>query len=163
MRIRHALVALALLALTGCAAPAPEPTSTPTAAASPSAVPSPTADVVVESCGAPTTAPTEGAAPVIDCIFPDPETYQLCTQRTQRLALELRWATANADRVFIAYGRHDDAEAASFTGAQPPVGSYSADGELRHDCREVATTYTITAKGEGGTTSEVFHLQTRLP
>lgn len=36
------------------------------------------------------------------------------------------------------------------------------DGSLRHDCSETATTYTITAKGDGGTTSEVFHLLTRL-
>ena len=111
----------------------------------------------------PTTDSTAGAAPVIDCIYPDPEAYVLCTKRTQRLPLELRWATVNADRVFIAYGSHDDAEPVAFTGALPPVGVYDGGGELRHECAEVATSYTITAKGEGGMTSEVFHLQTRLP
>jgi len=155
MRPLHTLIPLFLLALAGCATPAPETSATATAAASP------TADA--QSCAAPTTTATPGGPPVIDCIYPDPTAYLLCTQRTQKLPLELRWATVNADRVYIAYGEHDDAEPAAFTGAVPPVGSYDDGGALRHDCGEVVTTYTITAKGDGGTTSEVFHLQTRLP
>jgi len=163
MRTRYALVVLALLALTGCAAPTTEPSSAPTAEPAASAGSSPTAEVGAGSCAVPTTDSTAGAAPVIDCIYPDPEAYVLCTKRTQRLPLELRWAAVNADRVFIAYGSHDDAEPVAFTGTLPPVGVYDGGGELRHECAEVATAYTITAKGEGGMTSEVFHLQTRLP
>ena len=88
--------------------------------------------------------------------------YLLCSQRTQRLPLELQWAVVNADRVFIAYGEHADAEAASFTGPLPAVGTFDADGQLRHECSETSTTYTITAKGDGGVTSQVFYLLTRL-
>ncbi len=154
MRTRLAVVAVALLALAGCSTPAPgdtpvaEPTPTPTA---------------VESCGTPTTAASPGSAPVIDCIYPDPTSYLLCTQRSQRLPLELRWATVNADRVFLAYGEHEDAEPVAFTGTLPPVGAYDDGGDLRHDCAQPVTTYTITAKGDAGSTTEVFHLQTRLP
>ena len=156
MRPNHALVTVSLLvALAGCASAAPsDPTPTPDPS-SPGAVAS--------SCAAPSTPESPGAAPVIDCIYPDPTAYLLCTQRTQRLPLELRWATVGADRVFLAYGEHADAEAAAFAGDLPPVGGYDAGGELRHDCGEPVTTYTITAKGPGGMTSEVFHLQTRLP
>jgi|GEM_PF-4832217 hypothetical protein len=155
MRTRLAVVlAVAALALAGCTTPAPE--QSPVAEATVEPTP-------VESCASPTTAATPGAAPVIDCLYPDPTAYLLCTQRTQKLPLELRWSSVNADHVFIAYGEHEDAEPAAFTGALPPVGSYDGGGRLRHDCGEVFTTYTITAKGDGGITSEVFHLQTRLP
>lgn len=145
-------VALVLL-LAGCTAATPDPTTEPSTPPS----------VERASCDEATTAPTPGAAPVIDCIHPDEEAYVLCSRTNQRLPLELRWATVNADRVFLALGEHDDAEPVAMGGALPPIGAFDADGELRFDCGEVSTNYTLTAKGDGGSTTRVFSLVRRIP
>lgn len=151
--MRALLPAALIVLLAGCAAPAPTPTT-------PSATPTPEARA---SCDAATTAPSAGAAPVIDCIYPDEQAYVLCSRTNQRLPLELRWATVNADRVFLAEGEHEDAEPAAMSGPLPPVGAFDADGALRFDCGEVSTAYTLTAKGDGGTTTRVFSLVRRIP
>lgn len=151
----RALLPVALVPLlVGCSAAPPEPTPDPT---------TPAASVERASCDAATTAPSSGAAPVIDCIYPDEQSYVLCSRTNQRLPLELRWATVNADRVFLAAGEHDDAEPAAMGGALPPIGAFDADGELRFDCGQVSTTYTLTAKGDGGATTRVFSLVRRIP